>query len=112
MTQNLAFCGLNCSECSAFIARQTDDQALREKTAKEWTSGEFVVTPEQINCTGCHSDEDCFFHCSQCAVRSCSSDKGFNTCAECSDYPCEDKLEALWSHLSPNARENLEKLRN
>ncbi len=70
MTQDIAYCGLNCAECPALIAKQTDDQNLREKTAKEWASEDFVVTAEQVNCDGCHSDENCFFHCAQCAVRA------------------------------------------
>ena len=113
MTQDIAYCGLNCAECHALIAKQTDDQDLREKTAKEWSSEDFVVTAEQINCDGCHSDENCFFHCTQCTVRSCSSERGYITCAECVEYPCTDKLETLWSQLkNQSAKKTLDNLRN
>ena len=33
----LAMCGLDCAACPAFIAHKTDDQALRVKTAAEWS---------------------------------------------------------------------------
>ncbi len=52
-------------------------------------------------------------HCTQCRVRNCALGKDISTCADCADYPCTDKLEALWNQLGiPHAKENLEKLRN
>ncbi|MFX0015975.1 MAG: DUF3795 domain-containing protein [Promethearchaeota archaeon] len=113
MTEMIAYCGLNCEQCPAFIAKQTNNQVLREKTAKQWSGEGFVVNPDQINCDGCHASENNFFHCSQCAVRNCSMGKGLTTCAECNDYPCTDKLEALWKQLNiPQAKETLDKLHN
>ncbi|MFX1285697.1 MAG: DUF3795 domain-containing protein [Promethearchaeota archaeon] len=113
MTEMIAYCGLNCEQCPAFIAKQTDDQALREKTAKEWSGGGFVVTADQINCDGCHARENTFVYCTQCAVRNCGIEKGLTTCADCSDYPYTDKLETLWKQFSiPHAKETLDKLRN
>ena len=36
------------------IATKTDDQKLREKTAKEWSEmNNTTILPEQINCEGC-----------------------------------------------------------
>ena len=113
MSENIAYCGLDCNQCPAFIAKQTNDQDLREKTAKEWSGGGFVVTPDQVNCTGCHEAENQFFHCNQCVVRNCAHEKGVTTCADCNDYSCTDKLEALWNQLNiPHAKQTLEKLRN
>jgi hypothetical protein len=113
MSDNYAYCGLNCTFCPAFIAKQNDDQELREKTAKEWSAGGFQVTADQINCTGCHESENIFMHCTQCGVRNCAQEKGVSTCAECAEYPCSDKLEALWNQLdAPKAKKNLESLRN
>ena len=113
MSENYAYCGLNCSNCPAFIAKKTDDQELREKTAKEWSSSSYPIAAEQINCTGCHAIEDLFIHCSQCGVRNCALENGVSTCANCTEYPCSDKLEALWNQLDvPQAKKNLESLRN
>ena len=112
MIQNIAYCGLNCVECPANIARQTNDQELREKTAKAWSGAGFTVKAEQVNCEGCHSTGELFFHCHQCGVRNCASGKGMNTCAECGEYPCEDKLQALWKQLNaPNAQKTLDSMR-
>ena len=36
MRPNIAYCGLVCEQCDAYIATLHDDQALREKTAKLW----------------------------------------------------------------------------
>lgn len=32
----IAYCGLDCEKCDAYIATINDDQHLREKTAKLW----------------------------------------------------------------------------
>ena len=32
----IAYCGLDCKKCDAYLATIHDDQALREKTAKLW----------------------------------------------------------------------------
>jgi hypothetical protein len=112
MNENIAYCGLNCEVCSANIAKQTNDQELREKTAKAWSGPGFKVEANQINCEGCHSTGELFFHCYQCSVRNCATEKGVNTCADCGEYPCEDKLQTLWKQLnSPEAQKTLDKLR-
>jgi hypothetical protein len=33
-----AYCGINCDKCPVLIATSKDDDALRQKTAKEWAS--------------------------------------------------------------------------
>ena len=38
MKKLIAICGLDCETCDARIAILTDDNALREKTAKAWLS--------------------------------------------------------------------------
>ena len=96
---SIAYCGLDCSKCPAFIARRDNNQTLREKTAKKWSSSDFQVKPDQVNCNGCHSNENLFVFCTNCSVRNCGIEKGFNTCADCGDYPCSDKLETLWNQL-------------
>lgn len=37
MKNLIAICGLDCETCDARIATLTDDDALREKTAKAWS---------------------------------------------------------------------------
>ena len=49
----IAYGGLDCEKCDAFIATKNNDQALHEKTAKLWAELNNVpILPEQINCDG------------------------------------------------------------
>ena len=34
MKDRIAYCGLDCEKCDAYLATINDDKALREKTAK------------------------------------------------------------------------------
>ena len=102
-----AYCGLICSECGAYIAKQTDDDELRQKTAEAWTSPDYPVSEEEINCDGCKSEDSVLFkHCDMCEVRACAMERGVETCAHCDDYPCL-KLQALWDILGDTPKENL-----
>ena len=104
----IAFCGLTCSECPAFVAKRTDDNELRKKTVEDWSSPEFPLNPEDINCDGCVTGVDVFKHCTMCEVRKCATDKGVKTCAHCAEYSC-DTLEGLWELLQvPHAKETLD----
>ena len=38
MKNSIAYCGLDCEKCEAYIATQNDDDDLRAKVAKEWNS--------------------------------------------------------------------------
>jgi len=108
----VAYCGLACEECPAFVAKRTGDEALQQATAKRWSGPEFPVAPEEVYCDGCSvTDGDLFKHCSICAVRSCAELRGVGTCAECPDYGC-DKLEKLFSIVGVEARATLERLRD
>lgn len=53
MNKMIAFCGLTCTECLAFIATREDNDKKKEKVAKIW-SKEFKceIKPEDINCDG------------------------------------------------------------
>lgn len=87
----IAYCGLDCGACPAHIAWKTDDQALREKTAKEWQKAHDPgIRPEDINCSGCKGTEIQFSWCSDgCPIRKCAMGREVMTCGHCGDYPCE-----------------------
>ncbi len=107
----LAMCGLDCAACPAFIAHQTDDQALRTKTAAEW-SKQFNVAfkPEDIDCVGCLKTAGPHIgHCADCEIRKCGLAKNVDNCALCAGYPCE-KLANFLAHV-PAAKANLEEVR-
>ena len=112
MTEKMmSYCGLICTRCGAYVAKRTNDDALRVKTAKRWSSPEWTVKPEEINCDGCTSDSDELFkHCYECEVRACARERGVETCAHCNDYIC-DKLEKLLGSVGEEAKKGLEEVR-
>ena len=57
MKDMIAFCGLDCERCDAYIATKNDDEALREKTARLWSElNDALILPEHICCDGCRAD--------------------------------------------------------
>lgn len=111
MEKMIAFCGLDCAKCPAYIATHSGDSELRERVAEEWTTGEYKVSPEDVNCEGCTSQgKPLFPFCRECAVRLCGLERGVENCAYCPDYPCE-KLKMPWS-MVPEAEDTLNKIKS
>ena len=111
VTRLQAYCGLDCGSCPAYVAKRTDDDALRAKTASEWTGPDFPIQPDEVNCDGCATAEGTRWKfCQACHVRGCASARHVATCADCPDYACH-KLTHLLDTLNPQARSNLEALR-
>lgn len=108
MKKMIAYCGLDCGTCDAYLATINDDQALREKTAKLWAElNNAPILPEHINCEGCRVDGVKTVYCdSLCEIRQCALKKGVTTCGGCSDL---EKCETVGMIISnnPAARENL-----
>ncbi|RPJ58446.1 MAG: DUF3795 domain-containing protein [Dehalococcoidia bacterium] len=106
----IAYCGIECFECPAYIATKADDDKLREDAAKLW-SGLFKheIRPDQINCNGCKSDGKKFFFCRICGIKKCVEEKKLETCAYCDDFGCE-KIEGLMQ-MDPNVKKSLEEQR-
>lgn len=115
--KKLGFCGLNCTGCPMFIATANNDDMLREKTAEEWSQFFLEhlgkeITAEEVNCTGCWSEDSIFFGCSNCAIRKCCPERGFETCAGCDEFEtCEILNGFLSVPINEPAKNNLEKLR-
>lgn len=110
MKKMIAYCGLDCEKCDAYLATINDDQALREKTAKLW--GELnnaPILPEHINCQGCRVEGIKTVFCdSLCDIRQCALKKGVATCGECPDMDgCQILVEIMSDN--PEALENLKK---
>ena len=108
MKDFIAICGLDCETCDARIATMTDDDALREKTAKAWSEMNGVpITPEMINCEGCRVDGVKTPFCDAlCPIRQCALGKGFATCGDCLDRETCDNVGAV--HKSdPEAKKRL-----
>lgn len=111
MAKMISMCGLDCASCPAFLARKTNDQALRVKTAAEWSvQYHSDIKPDDINCVGCLVREGVHVgHCGECELRACGFAKGVKTCAHCPDYPCAMLEKFL--EMVPPARANLEEVR-
>lgn len=102
----MSCCGLLCNECPAYLATVNNDDALREKTAIEWSKMySSNISTTDINCLGCKSEEVVFSYCKICEIRACNKESKLNNCAQCSDFSCE-KLEKVLLHV-PEARERL-----
>lgn len=107
----IAYCGLNCSKCEAFLATRRNDDAKRRETAQKWSKMyRAEIAPGQINCHGCKSDGPRFLHCAVCEIRACCLSKGVDHCAACKNYIC-DTL-AGFIKLAPEAGMALERLRS
>ena len=108
MKSLIAICGLDCEKCDAYIATKTNNQALREKTAKLWAElNHAPILPEHINCEGCRMNGVKTMFCSSlCAVRKCAISKGIETCGECSEKDSCPTVGAIWQN-NPQAKENL-----
>jgi len=111
MEKMIAFCGIVCSDCPAFIATQENNDAKRREVAEKWSKelGQ-EIKPEEINCDGCMSAEGRHInYCSMCEIRKCGMEKGVENCAYCIDYNC-DKL-AKFLEQAPNAKNTLAEIR-
>ena len=108
MRPNIAYCGLDCEQCDAYIATLHDDQALREKTAKLWAELNHVpILPEHIHCQGCRADGAKTVFCEQlCAVRRCARQRGVDTCGDCPEVETCPTVGAIVA-TAPQAKENL-----
>ena len=75
LRDRLGCCGLNCEECPVFVAATNSDNALREKTAKEWPVlySDFLgktLESSEIECRGCHSKSTSFLGCRNCPIKN------------------------------------------
>lgn len=108
MKNKIAYCGLDCEKCDAYLATVHDDDILRAKTAKLWSEMNHVlITPEMINCMGCRADGIKTPYCdSMCVIRKCAIEKGVDTCGSCKDIDSCKEVKAI-----KEARENLKGLK-
>ena len=110
MKDMIAYCGLNCEKCDAYLATIHDDQVLREKTAKLWAElNHAPILPEHINCQGCRVEGVKTVFCdSLCEIRQCALKKGVSTCGDCPELENCQIVGAVISN-NPEALENLKR---
>jgi hypothetical protein len=111
MKKQIAYCGIVCTDCLAYITTQADDDVKRREVAEKWTKEyKHDFKPEDINCDGCLSkSKRVFNYCTVCEIRNCGRAKGVINCAYCADYTC-DKLDKFYQ-MAPMIKANLEEIR-
>ena len=112
MDKIIAYCGLVCSECPAYIATQADDAAALERVAARWREEYNApdITVESVICDGCVTEgERKCGHWFDCEIRACGMERGVVNCAYCDDYGCE-KIERFFGFV-PDARATLDGIR-
>jgi len=74
MNQLIAFCGLDCAKCEAYIATKANDDAAKERVAAKWRV-EFnspEITIAAVTCNGCTTFGGRLGgYCPQCPIRAC-----------------------------------------
>ena len=112
MDKMVAYCGITCSGCEAYVATQANDRAALESVAKHWEK-EYAaqgLTVEAVTCDGCTANGGRLcWHAPQCDIRMCGMERGVETCGHCADYACE-KLDGLFGAGSEQ-RQTLDSLR-
>jgi hypothetical protein len=112
MKSMIAYCGINCSECPAYIATQTNDDNERKRVAEMWAKQYNPnLTAKDINCDGCTTSSiRVFSWCNECPIRKCGNEKSVNNCAYCVEYAACDKL-ATFFKMAPKAKDTLDTIR-
>ena len=89
MKDKIAYCGLDCEKCDAYLATINDDQTLREKTAKLWAELNHAVFCDSL-----------------CGIRQCGLKKNITTCGDCPDLE-KCQLVGMVISNNPEALKNL-----
>lgn len=111
MLKMMAYCGMDCGECPAYISTQTSNEAMKTQVA-EFMNQKLgsTYTAKDINCDGCIVNQKLVPHCMACEVRLSAQQRRVANCAVCKDYGCA-KLTKLHAMIPPTAKQNLEAIR-
>jgi len=102
----VSYCGLLCNECPVYIATAQNDNLMKAKLAKEYSSESSQFSAHDINCCGCFSETNKLSKiCSNCEIRNCAEAKEVKNCGHCDNYPCR----YIHSHV-PEGSENRKRL--
>lgn len=80
-------CGLFCGACGVYIATRDGNEKLKTIMGKTYGS-----QPEETECLGCmqpDSSKKLFGFCAECDLRDCAKSKGYYSCHQCKEFPCE-----------------------
>lgn len=88
----MAPCGLYCGACGVYQSHRDGNTKFRDILA-----GLYGSAPEETRCLGCMQADppECLYgFCTHCAIRDCVQSKGYYSCHQCDDWPC-DHVEAF-----------------
>ena len=109
MKKYIAYCGLDCEKCEAYLATKNNDNDLRKKVADKWSKlNNVTITPEMINCEGCRIDGVKTVYCDKlCQIRQCALSKEYETCGDCNEMKTCKKVAMVIGN-NAEALKNLE----
>jgi hypothetical protein len=107
MDKMIAYCGLVCTDCPAYLATVAGDEAKARETAELWSKQYGInVAVEDVWCDGCLVEGKKCAHCAQCEIRACGIERGVKNCGWCPDFSC-GRIEGFFK-MAPFARAVLE----
>jgi hypothetical protein len=83
----MAPCGLYCGACGVYIATRDGNEKFRAVMGNL-----YGTKPEDTACLGCMQPEPpkaMYGYCKACRIRDCVRSKGFYSCHQCGDWPCD-----------------------
>ncbi|MGD0021764.1 MAG: DUF3795 domain-containing protein [Smithellaceae bacterium] len=83
----MAPCGLYCGACGVYIATRDKNEKF-----KQVMGNLYGTKPEETVCLGCMQPEppkEIYGYCKTCSIRNCVRSKGFYSCHQCTDWPCD-----------------------
>ncbi|WP_457558740.1 DUF3795 domain-containing protein [Candidatus Harpocratesius sp.] len=108
MPTKIAYCGLDCTKCPAYIATIENNMDQLIELSKKWSSPEMQFSPGDMKCKGCTQSVQLFSWCSNCEIRNCAMSRNIENCGYCGEYPC-DKLTPSHEN-NPEARKTLDRI--
>jgi hypothetical protein len=88
----MAPCGLYCGACGVYIATRDKNEKFKGIMGKL-----YGTKPEETECLGCmqpDATDKLYVYCKHCTIRDCVKSKGFYSCHQCDEWPC-DKIETF-----------------
>ena len=83
----MAPCGLYCGTCGVYISNRDGNEKFREVMGNL-----YGTKPEETRCLGCMQPDpprELYYFCKSCAIRDCVRGRGFYSCHQCGEWPCE-----------------------
>ena len=86
----MAPCGLYCGACGIYIATRDGNEKF-----KAIMGNLYGTKPAETECLGCMQPDPpqkLYGYCSACKIRDCVKSKGYYSCHQCGEWPC-DKIK-------------------